>query len=194
MKKLAWNATFIKLRSWHLVSSLHGKWKGKKVETMANFIFLDSKITADRDCDSEIKKMLAPWKESYDKIRQRIKNQRHHLANKGPYTKSYGFSVICRCESWTIKTAEYLKIDGFKLWYWRRLLSLWTARRSNKSVLWKINPEYSLEELMLKLKLWYFGHLMKRGNSSEKTLTVGKIEGKRKRGQQRMRWLYSITY
>ena len=98
------------------------------------------------------------------------------------------------CESWTIKKTELQRIDAFELWCWRRLLSIpWTARRSNQPILKKISPEYSLEELMLKLKLQYFGHLMRRTDSLEKTLILGKIEGRRRRGQQRMRWLHDIT-
>ena len=101
--------------------------------------------------------------------------------------------VMYGCESWTIKKAECQRIDGFELWYWRRLLKVpWTARRSNQSILKEISPEYSLEGLMLKLKLQYFGHLMQRADSFEKTLMLGKIEG-RKRGRQRMRWLDGIT-
>ena len=100
----------------------------------------------------------------------------------------YGF------ESWTIKKAEHQRIDAFELWYWRRLLRVpWTARRSNQSILKEISPEYSLEGLMLKLKLQYFGHLMQRADSFEKTLMLGKIEGRRRRGQQRIRWLNGIT-
>ena len=102
--------------------------------------------------------------------------------------------VMYGCESWTIKKAEPWRIDSFELWYWRRLLRVpWTARRSNQSILKEINPEYSLEELMLKLKFQYFGHLMWRANSLEKTLMLGKIEGRRRRGWQRMRWLDGIT-
>ena len=102
--------------------------------------------------------------------------------------------VMYGCESWTIKKAEHRRIDGFELWCWRRLLRVpWTARRSNQSILKEISPEYSLEGLMLKLKLQYFGHLMRRTNSLEKTLMVGKIEGRKRRGQQRMRWLDGIT-
>ena len=98
------------------------------------------------------------------------------------------------CESWTIKKAEHQRIDAFELWCWRRLLRVpWTTRRSNQSILKKPNPEYSLEGLMLKLKLQYFGHLMRRTDSLEKTLMLGKIEGRRRRGQQRMRWLDGIT-
>ena len=98
------------------------------------------------------------------------------------------------CESWTIKKAEHRRIDAFELWYWRRLLRVpWTARRSNQSILKEISPEHSLEGLMLKLKLQYFGHLMQRADSFEKTLMLGKIECKRRRGRQRMRWLDGIT-
>ena len=102
--------------------------------------------------------------------------------------------VMYGCENWTIKKAEHHKIDGFELWYWRRLLRVpWTARRSNESILKEISPEHTLEELMLKLKLQYFGHLMLRADSFEKTLMLGKIEGMRRRGRQRMRWLDGIT-
>ena len=102
--------------------------------------------------------------------------------------------VMYGCESWTIKKAEHQRIDAFELWSWRRLFKVpWTARRSNQSILKEISPEYSLEELMLKLKLQYFGHLMRRTDSLEKTLMLGKIEGRRRRGQQRMRWLDGIT-
>ena len=102
--------------------------------------------------------------------------------------------VMYGCESWIVKKAEGRRIDAFELWCWRRLLSIsWTARRSNQSILKEISPEYSLEGLMLKLKLQYFGHLMQRANSLEKTLMLGKIEGRRRRGQQRMRWLDGIT-
>ena len=98
------------------------------------------------------------------------------------------------CESWTIKKAEHQRIDAFELWYWRRLLRVpWTARRSNHSILKEINPEYSLEGLMLKLKFQYFGHLMQRTDLLKNTLMLGKIEGRRRRGQQRMRWLNGIT-
>ena len=128
--------------------------------------------------------MLAPWKKNYDKPRQHIKKQRHYFADKGPNSQSYGFSSIrYGCERWTIKKAEHQRIDAFELWSWRRLLRVpWTARRSNQSILKEINSEYSLEGLMLKLKLQYFGHLMQRANSLEKTLLLGKIDGRRRRG------------
>ena len=139
--------------------------------------------------------MHAPWKKSYDKSRQCVKKQRHYFANKGPYSQSYSFpSIMYICESWTIKKAEHQIFDVFELWCWRRLLRVpWIVRRSNQSVLKEINPEYSLEGLMLMLKLQYFGHLMWRVDSLEKTLMLGKIEGRRRRGWQRMRWLDLIT-
>ena len=118
----------------------------------------------------------------------------HHFADKGPYSQSYVFPVVMYgCESWTIKKAEYRRIDAFELWCWRRLLRVpWTARRSNQSILKEISPEYSWEGLLLMLKLQYFGHLMRRASSLEKTLMLGKIEGRRRRGRQRMRWLDGI--
>ena len=123
-----------------------------------------------------------------------IKKQRHHFIDKGPYSQSYGFPVMYGCESWTIKKTEHQGTDALELWCWIRLLrGPWAARRSNQSILKEISPEYSLEGLMLKLKLQYFGHLMRRTDSFEKTLMLGKIEGGRRRGRQRMRWLDGIT-
>ena len=168
---------------------------GETTETMTDFILGGSKITADSDCSHEIK-MIAPWKKSYDKPKQHIQKQKHYFANKGPSSESYGFSsiVMYGYESWTIKKAERWKIDAFELWCWRRLLRApWTARRSNQSTQKEISLEYSLERLMLKLKLQYFDHLMQRTDSFEKTLMLGKIEDKRRREWQRMRWLYGIT-
>ena len=131
--------------------------------------------------------MLAPWKESYDQSRQHIKKQKHYFANKGLSSQGYGFSVyMYGCESWTIKKAEHW-------WCWRRLLWVpWTARGSKQSILKEISPEYSLERLMLKLKLQCFGHLMRRTDSFEKTPMLGKIEGGRRGGRQRMRRLAGI--
>ena len=118
-------------------------------------------------------KMLAPWRQSYDQPRQYIKKQRHYFANKDLSNQSYGFS-----SSQTIKKSEHQRIDGFELWCWRRFLKVpWTSRRSNQSILKEISPEYSLEGLMLRLKLQYFGHLMQRADSLEKTLMLAKIEG-----------------
>ena len=139
--------------------------------------------------------MLAPWKKSYDQPRQHIKKQRYYFATKVHLVKAMVFPVVIYgCESWTIKKAECQRIDAFKLWCWRRLLRVpWTARRSNQSILKEISPEYSLEGLTLKLKLQYFGHLMRRTDSLAKTLMLGKIEGGRRKGRQRMRWLDGIT-
>ena len=139
--------------------------------------------------------MLAPWKKSYDQPRQHIKKQRHYFANKGPSRQNYGFSSG-HVWTWELDNKESWasKIDAFELWCWRRLLRvLWTARRSNQSILKEISPEHSLEGLMLKLKLQYLGHLMQRTDSFEKTLMLGKIEGGRIRGRQRMRWFDGIT-
>jgi len=134
--------------------------------------------------------------ERYDQPRQHIKKQRHYFANKGLSSQSYMvFPVVMYgCESWTIKKAECRRIDAFELWCWRRLLRVpGTARRSNQSILKEISPEYSLEGLLLKLKLQCFGYLMRRTDSLEKTLMLGKIEGRRRRGRQRMRRLDGIT-
>ena len=140
--------------------------------------------------------MLASWKKTYDQPKQHIKKQRHYFAYKGLSSQSYGFSSspVYGCESWTFKKPEHLRIDAFELWYWRRLLRVpWIARRSNQSILKEISSEYSLEGLMLKLKLQYFGHLRRRTYSLEKTLLLGKTEGRRIRGRQKMRWLDGIT-
>ena len=139
--------------------------------------------------------MLTPWKKSYDQPRQHIKKQRHYFANEGLSSQGYGFSnghlwmwELDYKESWAPR------IEGFELWCWRRLLRVpWTAKRSNQSILKEISPGCSLEGLMLKLKLQYFGHLMWRVDSFEKTLMLGKIEGRRRRARQRMRWLDGIT-
>ena len=140
--------------------------------------------------------MLTPWKESYDQPRQHTKKQRHYFANKGPSSQGYVLFpvVMYGYENWTIKRAKHWRIDAFELWCWTRLLRIsWTARRSNQSILKEISSGCSLEGLMLKLKLQYFGHLMQRVDSFEKTLMLGKIEGSRRRGRQRMRWLDGIT-
>ena len=137
--------------------------------------------------------MLTPWKKSYDQPRQPIKKQRHYFADE-VIDKTIVFPVVMYgCDSWTIKKAEHWRIEAFELWCCRRLLRVpWAARRSNQSTLKEISPEYSLGGLMLKLKLQYFGHLMQQMDSFEKTLMLGKIEGRR-RGRQRMRWLDGIT-
>ena len=139
--------------------------------------------------------MLDPQKTSNDKPRQHMKKQRHHFANKSPYSQNYGFSTS-RVRRWELdnKEAECQRTDAFELWCWKRFLRVpWTARRSNQSILKEISLEYSLEGLVLKLKLQYFGHLMKRTNSLDKTPMLGKTEGRRKRGWQSIRWLDGIT-
>ena len=129
-------------------------------------------------------KTLAPWKEIYDQPREHIKKQRHYFANKGPSRKAMVFPVVMYgCESWIIKKAELRRIDAFELWCWRRHLRVpWAASRSKQPILKEISPGCSLEWLMLKLKLQYFGHLMRRTDSLEKTLMLGKIEGRRRKG------------
>ena len=138
--------------------------------------------------------MLAPWKKIYDQLDNILKSRDISLPTKVCLVKAMVFPVVMyRCESWTIKKAEHQRIDAFELWCWRRLLRVpWTARRSNQSTLKEVSPEYSLEGRMLKLKLQYFGHLMQSIDSLEKTLILGKIEGRRRRGWQRMRWLDGI--
>ena len=137
--------------------------------------------------------MLDPWKKSYDQLRQHIKKQRHYFVNKGPSSQSYGISSS-HVWMWELDYKESWRIDAFDQWCWRRLLRApWTARRPNQSILKEISPEYSLEGLILKLRLKYFGHLMQRTNSLEKTLMLEGIGGRRRRGRQRMRWLDGIT-
>ena len=128
--------------------------------------------------------MLTSWKERYDQPRQHIEKHRHYFVKRGPSHHDYGlFLAMYGCESWTIKKAEHRRIDAFELWCWRRLLRVpWMARKSNQSILKEISSEYSLEGLMLKLKLQYFGHLIQGADSLHKTLMLGKIEGRRKRG------------
>ena len=152
--------------------------------------FLASKITADGDFSHVIKRCLFLARKA---MTNRV--QRHYFANKGPLVKAMVFPVVkYSCESWTIKTTEHQRINAFELWYWRRLLRVpWTARKSNQSILKEISPEYSLEVLTLNLELQYCGHLMQRTDWFEKTLRLGKIEGRRRRGWQRMRWLDGIT-
>ena len=139
--------------------------------------------------------MLVPWKKSYDQPRQHIKGRDITLPTKVHLVKAMVFPVVMYgCENWTIKKAECQTVDAFELWCWRRLLRVpWTARRSSKSILKEISPGCSLEGLILKLKLQYFGHLMRRVDSLEKTLMLGGIKGRRRRGRRRMRWLDDIT-
>ena len=164
-------------------------------ETVTDFIFGGSKITADGDCSHEIKRCLILRKKVMTNQDSILKSRDITLPAKVRLVKTMVFPVVTYgCESWTIKKAERRRIDAFELWCWRRLLRVpWTARRSNQSILKEINPEYSLEGLMLKLKPQYFSHLIGKADSLEKTLIVGKIEGRRRRGGQRMRWLDGIT-
>ena len=159
---------------------------------MSDFNFLGSIIPADGDCSHEIKRHLLLGMTNLGSI---LKSRDITLPTKVCLVKAIVFPVVMYgCESWTMKKAECQRIDAFELWCWRRLLRVpWAARRSNQSVLKEISPGCSLEGLMLKLKLQYFGHLTQRADSFEKTLMLGKIEGGRRRGQQRMRWLDSIT-
>ena len=168
---------------------------GETMETVTDFILGGSKIIADGDCSHEIKRHLLLGKKVMTNLDSILKSRDITLSTKVHLVKAMVFSVVIYgCESWTIKKAELRRIDAFELWCWRRLLRVpWTARRSNQSILNEISPGCSLEGLMLKLKLQYFGHLMQRTDSFEKTLMLGKIEGRRRRGQQRMRWLDGIT-
>ena len=159
------------------------------METVTDFIFLGSKITADGDCSHEIKRRLHLGRKAMTNLDSILKSRDITSPTKVLLVRAMVFPVVmCSCESWTIKKPERQRIDAFDLWCWRRLLRVsWTARRSNKSILKEISPEYLLEGLMLKLKLQYFGHLMQRTDSFEKTLMLGKTEGRRRSGRQRMR-------
>ena len=159
-------------------------------------IFLGSKITADGDCSPEIKRCLLLARKAMTNLFSILKSRGITLPTKVRLFKALVFPVVIYGgESWTIKKAEHQRIDAFELWCWRRPLRIpWTARRSNQSILKEISPEYLLKGLMLKLKLQYFGHLMGRTDSFEKTLMLEKIEGWRRRGWQKMRWLDGITY
>ena len=159
------------------------------METVTDFILGGFKITASGDCSHGIKRCLLLGRKAMNDLDSILKNRDIALPTKVCLVKAMVFPVVMNeCASWTIMKAEQQKTDAFELWCWRRLLRVpWTARRSNRSILKEIRPEYSLEGLMLKLKLQYFGHLMRRNDSLEKTLMLGKIEGRRSRGRQRMR-------
>ena len=167
---------------------------GETMETVADFIFLGSKITADGDCSHEIKRRLLLGRKVMPNLDSILKSRDITLPIKVRLVKAIVSPVVIyRCASWTIKKAKSQRIDAFELWCWKRLLRVpWTTRRSNQSILKESSPGCSLEGLMLKLKRQYFGHLMQRVDSLEKTLMLGKIEGRR-RGRQRMRWLDGIT-
>ena len=157
---------------------------GETVETVSDFIFWGSKITADGDCSHEIKRRLFLGRKVMTNLDSILKSRDITLPTKFRLVKAIVFPIVMyECESWTIKKAERQRIDAFELWCWRRLLRVpWTSRRSNQSILKEISPGCSLEGLMLKLKLQYFGHLMQGTDSLEKTLMLGKIEGRRRRG------------
>uniref|UniRef100_A0A8C6DY29 Reverse transcriptase domain-containing protein n=1 Tax=Moschus moschiferus TaxID=68415 RepID=A0A8C6DY29_MOSMO len=180
-----------------MASSPITSWQidGETIETVTDFIFLGSRITADGNRSHEIKRRLCLGRKATTNLDNILKSRDITLPINFCLVKAMVFPVVMYgCESWTIKKAECQRIDAFELWCWRRLWRVpWTARRSNQSILKEIRPEYSLEGLMLKLKLQYFGHLTQRTDSLEKTLMLGKIEGRRRRGQQRMRWLDGIT-
>ena len=163
------------------------------METVADLILGGSKITADGDCSHEIKRYLPLGRKAMTNLDSILESRDLSLTTKVHLVKAMVFAVVMYgCESWTIKKTEHQRIDVFALWCWRRLLRVpWTARRSNQSILKEVSPEYSLERLMLKLKLQSFGHLMRRTDSFEKTLMLGKTEGRRK-GQQRMKWFDGI--
>ena len=184
----------LNIRSWHPVPSFHGKQMGKQCKQWQS-IFLGSKITIDGDWSHEIKRCLLLGRKAMTNLDSVLKSRNITLPTNVYLVKAMVFpEVMYGCESLTIKKAEHWRIDASELWCWRRLLRVpWTAWRSNQSILKEISPEYSLEGLMLKMKLQYFGHLMWRTDSLEKTLMLGKTEGGRRRGQQRMRWLDGIT-
>ena len=174
-----------------MASGPNTSWEidGETVGTVADFILGGSKITADGDCSHEIKRRLLLGRKVMTNLDSILKNRDITLPTKVRPVKAMVFPVVMYgCESWTVKKDEHQRIDAFELWCWRRFLRVpWTARRSNQSILKEISPGSSLEGLMLKLKLQYFGHLMGRADSLEKTLMLVKIEGRRRRGQQRMR-------
>ena len=180
-----------------MASSPITSWQidGETVETVADFILGGSKITADGDCSHEIKRRLLLGRRVMTNLDSILKSRDITLPIKVRLVKAMIFPVVLYgYESWTIKKAEHGRIDAFELWCWRRLLRVpWTARRSNQSILKEISPECSLVGLMLKFKLQYYGYLMRRTDSLEKTLMMGKIEDRRRRGRQRMRWLDGIT-
>ena len=158
-------------------------------------LFSGSKITADGDCSHEIRRRLLLGRKAMTNLDSVLKSRDITLPTTVRIVKAMVFpGVMNSCESWTVKKVECRRIDAFELWCWSRLLRVpWTARRSNPSIIREINPEKSLEGLILKLKLRYFGHLMHIDDSSEKSLMMGKLEGRRRRGHQRMRWLDGIT-
>ena len=194
-EKVGWRRNIQKTKIMAFGTITSWEIDGETVETVADFIFLGSKITADGDCSHKIKRRLLLRRKVMTNLDSILKSRDITLPTKVHLVKAMVFPVVkYGCESWTIKKAERQRIDAFELWCWRRLLRVpWTARRSNQSILKEICPGRSLEGLMLKLKLQHFGHLMWRADSLGKTLMLGGIGGRRRRGRQRMRWLDHIT-
>ena len=182
MKKLAESSAFKKMKI--MASGPITSWQidGETMETVRDFISLGFKITADGDCSHEIKRRLLLGRKAMTNLDSILKSRNITLLTKVHLVKAMGFPVVMYgCESWTKKKAEHQRIDAFELWCWRRLLRIpWTAKSSNQSIIKEISPEYSLEGLILKLKLQYFGHLMQRTDSLERTLMLGKIEDRRR--------------
>ena len=180
-----------------MASSPITSWQidGETMETVTDFIFLGSKITAAIDCSHEIKRRLLLGRKAMSNLDSILKSRDITLPTQVHIVKALVFPVVMyECDSWTIKQSECQRIGAFELWCWRWFLRVpWTARRSNQSILKEISPEYSLEWLMLKLKLQYFGYLLRRADSLEKTLMLGKIKDRRRRGWQKIRWLDGIT-
>ena len=180
-----------------MASSPITSWQidGERMETVTDFIFGGSKITADCDCSHEIKRQMLLGRKVLSNLDSILKSRDITLPTKVCLVKDMVFPVVMYgCESWTLKKSEHQRIAAFELWCWSRLLRIpWTAWRSNQSILKEISPGCSLEGMMLKLQLQYFGHLMRRVDSLEKTLMLGGIGSRRRRGQQRMRWLDGIT-
>ena len=180
-----------------MASGPNTSWQidGETAETVADFILGGSKITADGDCSHEIKRHLLLGRKVMTNLHSILKSRDIPLSTKVSLVKAMVFPVVMYgCESWAIKKTEHRRIDAFELWCWRRLLSVpWTGRRSNQSIAKEISPGSSLKGLLLKLKLQCFSHLMQKADSFEKTLMLGKIEGRRRRGRQRMRWLDGLT-
>ena len=179
-----------------MASSPGTSWEidGETVETVSDFIFGGSEITADGDCSHEIKRRLLLGSKGMTNLESIFKSRDITLPTKVHLVKAMVFPMVMYgCESWTVKKTERQRIDAFEVWCWRRLFRVpWTARRSNQYIL-KISPGISLVGMILKLKLQYFGHLMRRADSLERTLMLGGIGGRRRRGRQRMRWLDGIT-
>ena len=168
---------------------------GETMETVTDFIFRGSKITADGDCSHEIKRRLLLGRKAMTKLDSILKSRDSTSPTKVCLVKAMVFPVVMYgCENWTLKKAERQRIDAFELWCWRRRLRVpWTARKSSQFILKEISPEYSFEGMKVKLKLQYFGHLIQRTDSLEKTLMLGKIDGRRRKGWQRMRWLDGLN-